>query len=1143
MTTAEALVPCSVCRSENPAGARFCNVCGSRLATATSILEERKVVTALFCDLVGFTASSEGADPEDVNRMLSGYEATVRGLIQSHGGVVEKFIGDAVVGVFGIPAAHEDDPERAVRAALRIAEDAANLPGVGGAPLRLRVGINTGEALVRLDVSPGTGDRFVAGDTINTASRIQSVAPEMGVAVGLATYEATKRRFEYVELPPATLKGKAEPVRVFQPIEPRARLGVDVGGPPATRLVGRAAELNALTTALHGAVDSSSMRFVLIAGAPGMGKSRLVSELLGYIDAQPMIVTWRQGRCLPYGTGISFWALGEIVKAHAGILESDDASVAVAKLDTVLPEGNERSWFRERLLPLLGIETGPAAERSEQFRAWRRFLEVVSEERPTVLVFEDLHWADESLLAFLEELVEHDPAVPMLVIGTARPELMARRPDFPGRSDHATRIDLSSLGAEAAAAVAASLLDEGALAPSLLEPISERAGGNPLFVEEFVRLLLDREMLANTDGMLDLREGEALPVPDSISALLAARLDALPLEWKAVLGDASVIGKVFWEGALAVMGDRSPESVAAALSGLVDRELVRPAATSAMAGDREYAFWHVLGRDVAYAALPRTARGTRHVAAARWIEGRAGDRVEDVADVLGYHYRTALELARASGDADRVTELQAPTFRFLSLAGERAMGLDAPAALALLESALELTPPGHSNRPFALHRYGTILRDVGRFQDAIDTLDQAIEGFAASGNAQMAGQAMLDQSDPLRFLGRMTRTDEAYALLEPLGPSLAFARALNRVAGGRNLNGQHEEAIELLGRMESVLDGVVGASPREIERIRMITLASQGFARAKLGDRGGLDDQRRAVEAQLSAGHGASAVSAMGNLSISLAELEGPLPALAAMDEVLRLEAARGLHSSSRYAEINSIMFRYDAGQIDAAVEAVPAIVRELEEHRELESLFETRALGMRAATLRGTPIEKATMDALLAGTNVPYDEYLILGFSVAARAMALAGRRDDALAMLRDLEPLDWRLATTYGMRVLPDAVRLAVTLDAIELADALGRTMPAFTPFYRSALDAKAATILEARGQLDEALDSYVAVVGGWRSLGIVPELAFALLGEGRTLAALGRTGEARPILTEARSIFGELRAAPSIAAVDALLAVARA
>jgi class 3 adenylate cyclase len=660
--------------------------------------EERKVVTALFCDLVGFTSLSESADPEDVNTMLDAYSVMARAQIENHGGIVQKFIGDAVVGVFGVPAAHEDDPERAVRAGLRIVEAAEELEAVGGAPLRLRVGINTGEALVRLDVHPGSGEGFLTGDAINTASRLQGVAPEMGVAVGVATYEATSVVFDYQELHAASVKGKAEPVRVFQPLAPRARFGSDLTRTHTSPFIGREIDLALLKGIFDKAVASSSVQFVTVVGEPGLGKSRIVAELFGYIDARPGFVTWRQGRCLPYGEGITFWGLGEIVKAHAGILESDDPATATAKLDVVLPEGDERAWFRQRLLPLLGIGASSSAEREELFTAWRRWLELIAEDDPTVLVFEDLHWADTAMLAFLEHLADRAEGVPLMVVGTTRPELYEQHADFGNGLRNATPITLAPLSSEETARLVLALLDASVIPAELQQPILDRAGGNPLYAEEFVRLLKDRDLLVRKGSTWELSEGVEVPFPDSVRALIAARLDSLTPNAKSLLADAAVVGKVFWAGAVAAMGDRDPDMVIDMLRELSRKELVRPARRSSMQGEAEYAFWHILSRDVAYNQLPRASRASRHVAAAAWIEAQAPGRVEDLADVLAYHYATALELASAGGQADHAATLEEPARRFLTLAGERALGLDTAAATTNLERALALTPEGHADR-------------------------------------------------------------------------------------------------------------------------------------------------------------------------------------------------------------------------------------------------------------------------------------------------------------------------------------------------------------------------------------------------------------------------------------------------------------
>jgi len=385
---------CPNCGEENSDRARFCQVCGSPLAEAPEpVREERKVVTVLFCDLVGFTASSDRADPEDIRARIRPYHAQLRTEIERYGGTVEKFIGDAVMAVFGAPVAHEDDPERAVRAGLRILEGISELneadPVLG---LQVRIGINTGEAVVTLGSRPEQGEGIVTGDVVNTASRLQAVAPAGEVAVGERTYRSTLDTFDYAPLEPVTVKGKAEPIPIWRAQAARSRFGTDLIRIHAAAMVGREAELTILRAAFDRAVRDRSVQLVTVVGEPGVGKSRIVAELFAHVDSTPESVRWRQGRCLPYGEGITFWALGEIVKAEAGILESDSPETAARKLDPVLPEGSEQEWLRQRLLPLIGLEASSGAEREELFTAWRRFLETLAEGRPSVFVFEDLHW-------------------------------------------------------------------------------------------------------------------------------------------------------------------------------------------------------------------------------------------------------------------------------------------------------------------------------------------------------------------------------------------------------------------------------------------------------------------------------------------------------------------------------------------------------------------------------------------------------------------------------------------------------------------------------------------------------------------------------------------------------------------------------
>ena len=488
----------------------------------------------------------------------------------------------------------------------------------------------------------------MTGDAVNTASRIQSVAPELGVAVGEATWRAASHAIEFAELPPASVKGKVDPIRIFQAtaIRSAAGRGVEHGG----AYVGRAREVARLTTAFERAVADRRPTMLLVAGEPGIGKSRIVAELRRRVEVKAPDVGWLQGRCLPYGDGITFWALGEVVKSHAGVLEGDDPELARSKLRAALAGFDDPDWLEARLLPLVGIaSSGPPPSRHEAFAAWRAFLAGLARNTGAVIVLEDIHWADEALLDFLADLVPGLDDVPLLVVATTRPDLFARA-HLPDAVREMERLDLARLPDDEAEHLVTELLG-AVLPPALREPILARASGNPLFAEEYVRLLTDRGLLVESDGILALAEGASLPIPDTIGALLAARLDTLPRPRKAILADASVVGEVFWTGAVAAMGEREGQAVADELAELSRLEFVRPVSPSSMAGEDEAAFWHALARDVAYAQLPRSVRAHRHVAAARWLEAKAGDRVEDVAELLAHHYTTALDLAASTGDA------------------------------------------------------------------------------------------------------------------------------------------------------------------------------------------------------------------------------------------------------------------------------------------------------------------------------------------------------------------------------------------------------------------------------------------------------------------------------------------------------------
>ena len=445
------MLVCSRCARENPDDARFCNACGAPLASETRTREERKIVTAVFVDLVGSTARAERLDPEDVRAVLRRYHETLRRDLERYGGTVEKFIGDAVVAVYGAPTAHEDDPERAVRAALAARESIAALNDRDDAlDLHVRVGVATGEALVALDARAAEGESMVAGDVMNTAARIQAAAPVDGILVGAATHRATERVIVYREHAAIDAKGKAEPVEAWEAIEALGRVA-GLGDDPSSPLVGREHERALLLGAFARVRVERSTQLVTLVGVPGIGKSRLVVELREAVADDEEIITWRYGRCLPYGEGVTFWALGEIVKAQAGVRENDAAPLAAEKLGRavadIVHEGDRR-WVEASLRPLVGLapeDVALADRRTELLAGWRIFLESLAEQRPLVLVIDDLQWADDGLLDFVDSLVDLVEGVPMLVVCCARPELLERRPDWGGGKRNALTVSLGPL--------------------------------------------------------------------------------------------------------------------------------------------------------------------------------------------------------------------------------------------------------------------------------------------------------------------------------------------------------------------------------------------------------------------------------------------------------------------------------------------------------------------------------------------------------------------------------------------------------------------------------------------------------------------------------------------------------------------------
>ena len=1110
------MTQCSTCASEVDRDFQFCPSCGASLwQTPEPELRERKVVSVLFCDLVGFTSASEEADPEDVQARLHPYHERVRAVLEGYGGTVEKFVGDAVMAVFGAPVAHEDDAERAVRAGLRILEAIEELNEHAPAlSLQVRLGINTGEAVIAVGARPELGEAFVTGDVVNTAARLQGVAPVGGIAVSDATYRATERVFEWEQLESVAVKGKAQPLRLWRPLRPQARFGSDVTRSLTTPLVGRELEKTLLVGTFERAAQQTSCQLVTVVGEPGVGKSRLCAELLAHVDSKPGLTRWRQGRCLPYGDGISFWALGEIVKAECGILESDTPLQAAAKLEAAISdEGPERAWLLARLAPLVGAPAEPASQ-EESFAAWRRFCEGLAAERTTVLVFEDLHWADPALLAFLEHFAEWAEGVPLLVLCTARPELYESHPAFGANARNAQRINLAPLTDTETAELVSALLERAVLPAETQQRLLEQAGGNPLYAEEFVRLLADRGSLESEGG-----------VPDSVQALIAARLDTLPPERKSLLQDASVLGKVFWTGALAAMGGRDPTEVEQVLHELARKELVRPARSSSVEGEHEYAFWHVLVRDVCYSQIPRPARAARHEAAASWLEQKVGDRVEDLADVLAYHYESALELSRAAGIGEREEELQAQAVRYLAMAGTRTLALDVDRAERQLARALELSAGDDPARASLLERWGNAVQQQGRLEEARDVLDEALALYREQDDQIGVGRVLTRLGLVTHRLGdprSAALVTEAVEVLEAQPPGVELVSAYTYWAGRGLFTNDPERVLEGTGKAIT-LAAELGLP------VPAFALHLRGSARD--GEEG-LEDLRHALQLALEQGLGRDTAVIYGNLAGAIWLSHGPQAGLDVTDEGLAFCERRGIADVRLQLSSGIPLAFAQLGQADRALAETDLAAGPLEASGDM-AWFDLQALRLGLLAERGGPDQARDLDEFVeAARETRLPVMIAITLTGAARSLLAAGEPERARAYLREIDDLGAVPSAEFG-----PLMRIAIALEELAIAERLlGRCIDAHRFGDHSRLSARA-QLTEAAGDHAAAAELYREAADGWQEFGNVPERAYAVLGQGRCLAALNKP-EAREPLRLAQELFALMGYNPALAQAQALL-----
>jgi tetratricopeptide (TPR) repeat protein len=1057
------------------------------------------------------------------------YHARLRREVERYGATVEKFIGDAVMAVCGAPVAHEDDAERAVRAGLAILDAIAELnesdPALG---LQVRVGVNTGEALVAMAARPDRGEGMVTGDVVNTASRIQSVAPVNSIAVGEQTYQATSRLFDYERLPPAMVKGKSEPLALWRARAAHSRLGSDVRRRFTTPFVGRELEKPLLIAMFERAVQQRSVQLLTIVGEPGVGKSRLIAELFAYADGKPGLTRWKQGRCLPYGDGITFWALGEIVKAEAGILESDSPGSAAEKLDSIIaPHESDRQWLLQRLGPLVGMDAASAAGRPELFAAWRRFLEGLAASRPSVFVFEDLHWADEALLAFLEYLVEWSQDVPLLVLCAARPELYERRPGWGAGQRNAQTIDLAPLSDHETAQLVAYLTTSFVLDRELERAVLERAGGNPLYAEEFARLLADRGQDPSA-AILD----EAM-LPGSVQALIAARLDTLPAHRKSLVQDAAVVGKVFWAGALKEISGCEDAELDLALHEFARKELVRRVRTPSMEGETEYSFWHVLVRDVAYSQIPRAERVRRHRAAAAWIERKAGQRVEDLAEVLAHHYLQALEIATAAGDRGQAVELARPARRYLALAGERALGLDTTQAEARLARALELTPPDDPDRPPLLVRWADAVFQAGHPREAAAPLEQAIT-LRGSGNKETTAEALQLLALVSLRLGegrQVALAVQAVELLESEPPTPTLVAAYARLAHVQVRAGSYAESVAAADRACAVADALGLPDPAMAHMFR-------GEARACLGDADGTSEMERALTLLLEQGAGELAAAAQHNLIIARYPVNGPARSLAAFEEAIRFCQQRGLVEAAIGTESNWPLLLAELGRPDEALERAARFAATSEPTGLIQWQAEPRAVTIALHLARGELDDLDQADWLEhAARAVGATDVTVHSLASAAALANAHDLPDRACGLLAEIEQAPGTRETPYYARQLAGMIRTALAAANPAMAQRLVAGLTPRSPLQEHALRSARAQLAADAADHAQAADLYAQAAAGWQDFGNVPERAYALLGQGRSLCTLGRCEAMQP-LRQARELFASMRYAPAHRETESLV-----
>jgi predicted ATPase/class 3 adenylate cyclase len=1149
-------VTCSNCGAANEPGVKFCGECGTPLVagaqpaaaqipavsprSAQSAVQsghaqpaaERRLVSVLFADLVGFTTLSESRDPEEVRDLLTRYFETARRFVGLYGGTVEKFIGDAVMAVWGTPVAQEDDAERAVRAALDLVQAVNELGEEVGAPdLRARAGVLTGEAAVTIGAE---GQGMVAGDLVNTASRIQSAAAPGSVFVGEGTRRATEAAIVYEDAGEHELKGKAERVRLSRAV--RVVAGTR-GGLRSTGLeapfVGRDRELKTVKDLFFAVCEDRKAQLVSVIGIAGIGKSRLAWEFYKYFDGLPQITWYHRGRCLSYGEGVAYWALAEMVRMRARIAEGEDQESALAKLHATVeehvPDPEERKWVEPSLAHLIGLEERAARDREDLFAAWRLFFERLAEQNPTVMVFEDMQWADASLLDFIEYLMEWSKSYPIYVVLLARPELLDRRPTWGQAKRNFSSVFLEPLAPEVMNELLSGLVP--GLPDEVRSQILERAEGVPLYAVETVRMLLDRGLLTEEANVYrPTGPIDSLEVPETLQALIAARLDGLTAEERRAIQDASVLGKTFFKEAVAAIGGGDPDELEPILSGLVRKEVLSIQADVRSPERGQYGFLQDLVRKVAYETLAKRERKTKHLAAAAYLERMWGEHDEEIAEVVASHY---LEAFRAAPDAPDATEIKAKARQTLTRAGHWASSLAASGeALRYFEQAIELAD--ESLEQAELHeKAGRMAYRGARTAVAQAHFEAAIALFDSIGLNHPAARVSATLAELIWQEGHIEeaieRMETAFAVLSDEEQDADFAALAAQLGRLLYFSGRTDDA---LGRIELALD--IAEALRLPETLSQ-ALNTKGLI---LGTRGRFEEARillrHALQIALDNDLSAAALRAYGNVA-ALASQQDRL------EEVMQwtnpsLELARKV--GDRLWEINALTGPIPdliyLGQWDQAIESADEVT--------VDSGTPEGVL-MNLVMLAPLHVYRGDLDwARQALTLMPQGDS---ARDVQARAVFQAarspllraeGRSAEALAAGEDAYAAGREIGLQHQavkeglVQALESAFALEDLAKAEELLGSIEGLRPGeLTPYFQAQGSRFGARLGVVRGDPDRAGSGFEAAERQFRDLSMPFLLAVTQLEHGEWLVSRGRSADAEPLLSEARATFERLKARP--------------